>query len=202
MFFYFSKILWLITSPDILLLIALCVVAILVWTKWIKAAKYIILLIAIGSIMITTLPITSTILNNLENRFPRNQELPKKISGIIVLGGVIDQYLTQNRKQLAINGAVERLTEFARLSKIFPTAKLVFSGGSGVLGNQDLKEANFVGPLLSELGIASNRIIYEDRSRNTYENAILSNNLLKPKEDEKWILISSAFPQVFFVFSN
>ncbi len=193
MFFYLSKILWFLADPGNILLIALCVAAGLAWTKWVKAAKIVVTATAIGAVLVTVLPIGSLLFANLENRFPRVEKLPKNITGIIVLGGVVDQFVTDDRKQVAINGAVERLTEFARLSFLYPKAKLVFTGGSGVLGKQELKEADVINPLLVTLGLNPNRIIFESQSRNTAENASLTKKIVKPTLDQRWLVITSAF---------
>ncbi|MGY8998824.1 MAG: YdcF family protein [Rhodospirillales bacterium] len=193
MFFYLSKVLWFIADPGNLLLIAICTSAVLAWTKWIRAAKIVMTTTAIVAIVLTILPIGKMVFANLENRFPAVKVLPENIDGIITLGGVVNQFMTKDRKQLAIGGAVERLTEFARLSSLFPEAKLVFTGGSGVLGAQTLKEADVIGPLLQNLGLDPNRVILENQSRNTAENASFTKELLKPRMDQRWLVITSAF---------
>ena len=138
----------------------------------------------------------------LENRFPIMKNLPSKVDGIIALGGVVNQFVTQARGQVSIGGAAERLTEFAKLAKLYPEAKAVFTTGSGSLTKQDLKEADFIPPVLENLGLERSRVIYENQSRNTYENAIFSKALLKPDTNEKWILVTSAFhmPRSISVF--
>ena len=143
--------------------------------------------------IISVTPVGTTIINHLENRFTMPNPMPKNIAGIIVLGGVVDQYLTIDRQQISINSAAERLTEFARLAKIYPDVKLVFSGGSGLLGRQELKEADFVKPLLADLNMNLERIIFEGQSRNTAENASYVKNVIKPNNAQPWILITSAF---------
>ena len=42
------------------------------------------------------------------------------------------------------------------------------------------------------MGVQDNRIIYEDNSRNTYENILFSKKIANPKKNENWILITSA----------
>ena len=36
------------------------------------------------------------------------------------------------------------------------------------------------------------KIIFEEKSRNTYENILFSKNIINPKKNENWIVISSA----------
>jgi uncharacterized SAM-binding protein YcdF (DUF218 family) len=41
-------------------------------------------------------------------------------------------------------------------------------------------------------GIDPSRVLLETRSRNTYENATCSNEVIKPKRGEHWLLVTSA----------
>ena len=43
------------------------------------------------------------------------------------------------------------------------------------------------------MGLSTNNIIFEDRSRNTHENIIFSRKIVNPKINEKWIIVTSAF---------
>lgn len=69
----------------------------------------------------------------------------------------------------------------------------MFSGGSGVLGHQEPKEAHYVAPVFARLGLDPTRIVFEDRSRNTAENAQLSKKKMNPTAGENWLLVTSAF---------
>ena len=193
MFFNLSKIFWFVADPGNILLFIICLTAFLAWIKWYKTVKYLITICALFAILLTTFPIGKMVINHLENRFQVVTVLPKNITGIIVLGGVVDQYLTNNREQIVINGAAERVTEFARLSKLYPKAKLIYTGGSGILGKQDLKEADFVSPLLKRFNIDQKRILFENQSRNTAENASFTSKIIKPTIKQRWIIITSAF---------
>ena len=43
------------------------------------------------------------------------------------------------------------------------------------------------------MGIDIKRIVFESESNNTYENILFSKNIINPKNNEKWLLITSSF---------
>lgn len=202
MFFYLSKIFWFFVDPGNVLLIAILLGALLTWTRRRRLTRWWLSLTAVYALILALVPFGWIMMSELENRFAQPATLPQKVDGIVVLGGVVDQFVSQDRGTVAINGAVERLTFFARLANKYPGAKLVFSGGSGVLTDQSLKEADFVKPILVTLGIEPARLIFENQSRNTAENAVFSKKLVNPKPGENWIVITSAFhmPRTVGVF--
>ena len=193
MFFYMSKILWFFLDLSNLLLVALCLGTILIYLRPNRLGRRLLSLTAVLSVIVATLPIGHNLIVILENRFPAVQTLPAKVDGIIVLGGIVNQNITQARGQVSIGGAVERLISFAVLSKQYPKAKLLFTGGSGDILRQNIKEGDVVEPLLVDLGVDLKRLKIESNSRNTYENAVLSKRLAQPSAEETWILITSAF---------
>jgi len=193
MFFYLSKILWFLVNPGNLLLIGLIIGIVLLWTRWRRAGHLLLAFCTLLALIASVAPVGKSMRIVLENRFPVNLELPEKVDGILVLGGIVNETITKSRGQITVGGAISRLIEFAILSKRYPDAKLVFTGGSGKLLSQDIKEADVLEPLLDVLGVDTERMIYENKSRNTYENATLSKALIKPGRDENWILITSAF---------
>lgn len=193
MFFTLSKVLWILTDPGNLLLILLVLGAVLLWSPWRRMGRRLVSLTALVMLALAVFPVGAYVLQSLENRFPPPKELPEQVGGIVVLGGMIDQIVSKKRGQPSINGAAERLTEFAVLARRYPDAKLIFTGGSGKLTAQDVKEADAVKPFLEALGMDVSRVIFEDESRNTHENAVYSKQLGQPGEGEPWILITSAF---------
>ncbi len=194
MFFTASKILWILSQPGNLLLIGLCLGIVLMATRrWRGAGRRLVGATAVVGLIVAVLPLGTWLITPLEDRSPPVTETPARVDGIVVLGGIVNSVVTESRGQVAVGGAVERLIEFARLARQYPGARLVFSGGSGSLTRQDLKEARFVEPLLRSLSLDPGRVIFEDQARNTYENAILSREKVKPKPGETWILVTSAF---------
>ena len=130
MFFYLSKIFLFVADPGNLLLITLLIGLAFLWSPWRRAGRWIISLAVMGAVVLAVFPIGTVMRTTLENRFSPPASLPAKVDGIIVLGGVIDQFVSESRHQTSINGAVERLTEFAHLARRYPQAQLVFTGGS------------------------------------------------------------------------
>jgi uncharacterized SAM-binding protein YcdF (DUF218 family) len=84
------------------------------------------------------------------------------------------------------------MTEFVALARRYPDAKLVFSAGSASVFPDQPPETDGAKLLFGELGIDPSRVIFEDRSRNTYENAVFSKALATPKPGEIWLLVTSA----------
>ncbi len=193
MFFYLSKILWFFANPANLLLMALCLGAVLVYRRRDRWGRRLLALSAVMAVVVTFVPVGANMILVLENRFPVVEKPPETVDGIIVLGGVVNELVTKARGQVSIGGAVERLTEFASLSKRYPSAKLIFTGGSGKLLSQDVKEGDAVDPLLEALGVDRDRVMIDNRSRNTHENAQYSMELGDPLPGETWLLVTSAF---------
>jgi uncharacterized SAM-binding protein YcdF (DUF218 family) len=140
-------------------------------------------------------PIGEVLLRPLETEFPP-RPAPAQIDGIVVLGGVEDQRATAAWGEPQLNEAAERLTAAAALAIAHPEARLVFSGGSGRLRNTVLGRPELPSVALDffvSLGIDPDRIIWEDQSRNTAENARFSYEVAAPVPDETWVLVTSAF---------
>ncbi|MBE0532092.1 MAG: YdcF family protein [Rhodospirillales bacterium] len=191
MFFALSKILWWLAAPANLLFFLLAAGVLLLWTRWRRLGRGMASAATLMIVAVTVLPVGSWMMQQLEDRFPAVSTLPAHVDGIVVLGGAVNPWMTVERGQIALGDHAERLTEFAALARRYPDARLVFTGGTGYLTRQDIKEADVIAPLWEQIGLDARRIQYENQSRNTYENALLSRPLARP--DETWILITSAF---------
>ncbi len=193
MFFSLSKILWVILNPGNIILIAHCLGTALAWTRWRRLGRWLVTGAAFVGLFFAVVPLGTWLIGALEDRFPPLNELPAQVDGIVVAGGIVDPAMTADRGQISVGGAAERLFEMAALAKRFPGAKLVFSGGSGSLLEQDQKESDAIVPLFRQLGIDPKRVIFENQSRNTAENAVFSYRAAAPKAGETWLLVTSAF---------
>ena len=125
----------------------------------------------IGYLLILLLPVDSWVSLPLEDRFPRPAE-PSNIDGIIVLGGAIATEITRDRGIPSLNADAERMTEAVALALRHPEARLVFTGASGSVIPGGAIETDGARQLFgAALGLDPARIVFEDRSRNTRENA-------------------------------
>ena len=199
--FVLPKLTWLVTQPGNLYFILLVAAAVLLWTRWQRFARRLLAVLLVLGLLAAVLPISTWLLLPLENRFAGMQP-PSKIDGVIVLGGAVNQFVTRARGQPVVGGSAERLLAFADLARKHPQAKLLFSGGSGDLFRQDVKESEAAALVFRQLGLDTSRIVFESRSRNTAEGARYSRGLAKPKPGEVWVLITSArhMPRAFGTF--
>lgn len=193
MFFGLSKILWWLAAPANLLFLGLAAGVLLLWTRWRRLGRNLASAAALLIFAVTVLPVGSWMMQQLEDRFPAVSALPARVDGIVVLGGAANPWLTVERGQIALGDHAERLTEFAGLARRYPEARLVFTGGTGSLIRQDIKEADVIAPLWEQIGLDGRRVHYESQSRNTWENAVLTLPIARPQAGETWLLVTSAF---------
>jgi uncharacterized SAM-binding protein YcdF (DUF218 family) len=125
----------------------------------------------------------------LEERFPRADLSNGPPHGIIALGGAIDGRISQARGEISLTGAAERVAAVADLARQYPNATIIFSGGSG---EPYPAEASLAAQLLESFGIARQRIVVEDRSLSTAENAGFTKDLINVRPGERWLLVTSA----------
>ena len=145
-----------------------------------------------GLVLCLTLPVESWALRPLEQRFPPVTTYPARLDGVIVLGGAIDELTSRDHDTPVLNEAANRITTFAILARHYPAARLVFTGGSGALVQGVTTEAQYARTLLADLGVPPDRVVFEDRSLTTHENATFTRDLVRPQPGEVWALVTSA----------
>lgn len=119
--------------------------------------------------------------------------LPENIEGIVVLSGAEDTVRSHLWNQVELGGAAERDLMFISLAQRYPKAKLIFTGGTGSLTQQEYKAADVAKKLFQQQGLDINKITFERESRNTYENVIFSKKIINPVANKNWILITTSW---------
>ncbi len=151
----------------------------------------IVLIAAVG-----ILPIGTGLALPLEERFPRWNAASGPPTGIVVLGGgVVKSEIAADRGDIAVGDTFQRIFAAAELSRLYPTARIVFTGRS---------EGDFVVSLFEKLGVPRDRVAVEGKSRNTVENVAFTKKLVRPKAGERWLLVTSAMhmPRAVGVFQK
>lgn len=191
--FAFSKIAGALTEPTLLVFLLVAVGTVLLWRPcWLRLGRALLTLLVALLLLLGLVPLDRWLAAGLEDRFARPDPLPERVDGILVLGGAIDPVVSTARDQVTVNSAATRLTALPALAARYPDARLVFSGGSGLVLRPELAEADQVVRFYREIGFAADRIELERQSRNTRENALYTKALVAPRPGETWLLVTSA----------
>ena len=97
--------------------------------------------------------------------------------------------------QLQTGPGAERIIEPVRLYHQQKVQSILISGGSGTLADSKLTESPALAKLSSDLKVPMSDLYVESKSRNTYQNALYSQQLLDSLgiRDEDMLLVTSAF---------
>jgi len=183
MFFILSKILFFLLQPliwvVILLVLSMC-------SKMEKRRKK----YRISALVVLLLFSNPFIFNEVsrvwESQIPAFQS-SAQYDVAIVLGGISSD--DKHHYQPAFNSNCERLLNVLPLYFSGQVKKILFSGGSGRLDKQNI-EAIHIEKYLLSLGVKKEDILLDTESRNTYENAKYSLELVNV--NDKLILSTSA----------
>lgn len=191
MYFVLSKMFWAVAAPTTVLVLLVAAGVLLLAAGRRRAGLWlavpgIALLLLVGAV-----PVGSGLSRILEDRFPACVE-PGRVDAVIVLGGAVDPFTMSQRGQLALTDAAERMIAMADIARRHPDWRVVFTGGSAALLDEGIGEAEAVAPYLGVLGIPEGRLLLEGKSRNTFENARFTADLLKPQKGQTFLLVTSA----------
>jgi uncharacterized SAM-binding protein YcdF (DUF218 family) len=149
-------------------------------------------------------PLSNFILNKIEDyiepsRYPVNQ-----LTGIVVLGGSFNSGLaSKERNEVFLNDTSERLTKALEIYKKNSRVLILFSGFSGEINPKGWNESEMARKFFLDQGVRSDNLVFENKSRNTFENINFSKDLINNYKGT-WGLITSAshMPRSFFTFKK
>ena len=192
MTFIFGKLVWAVLQPGNLLL--LCLLAgMFLLLRGRRRGELLVVVAAIGLLLFAVAPIGPAMMLALEQRFPRPPKLPDRIEGIMVLGGAVDPRISLAYGETVFNGSIARVLAGVALARKHPEARLALVGGEGELFPVGFAEARATQGFVIEEGIAATRLIVEERSRSTHENAVFAKALIRPAPGQNWVLVTSAY---------
>jgi len=128
---------------------------------------------------------------SLEWQYLPSSELEPAEVIVLLGGGTEPAHAPRTAPEL--NGAGDRLLRAARLYRQGKAPAILLSGGNIIwLENRASTPAADMTALLGEMGVPASAIWLEDRSQNTYENALFCAQILKEKGISRAILVTSA----------
>ena len=194
---FLSKLFWFLARPGNLLLLVLLIATLAAWFRPARGrggGRLWLTLVTAVLLFLTFMPVTDWAARPLEERFPAPVAVPARVDGILVLGGIGQRQIADQRETLAVSEAAERLMAGAALARQYPAARLVIAG-------RDEDQPALL-DWFARMGFERERIAFETESRNTFENALFSRRKLEPGPGEVWLLVTSArhMPRAVGVF--
>ena len=154
------------------------------------------LLLVFGGIIVLWVPSTPVVSNELRGRLearhpPTPVEALPSAEAIVVLGGAVSAPRPP-RLHPDLNDAADRVWHAARLYRAGKAPLVVASGGTQPWQNQRFREAPAMQALLKDWGVPQDSVLLESRSANTYENATRTAEILRRRQIDCVLLVTSA----------
>ena len=203
--FYIARVANYLLEPlYILSFFLLILILLLLFTNYKKltifSAKFLLILFLFSGYT----PLSNFLLNKIEDFIKPSKYPVQQLTGIIVLGGSFDQELvSKERNEISLNEYAERATKALEIYKKNPKILILFSGYSNKIKPIGWSESDMAKKFFLEQGVRSENIIFENKSRNTYENVQYSKDIIKNYKGN-WGLVTSAFhmPRSYFLFKR
>ena len=149
-------------------------------------------------------PLSNFLLNKLEDFIEPSKYPVQQLKGVVVLGGSFNSGVqSKERNEVLLNSSAERLTKVLEIYNKNPKILILFSGFSNELKPQGWSESDMAKKFFLEQGVRSENLIFENKSRNTFENINYSKDIIKNYKGT-WGLITSAshMPRSYFGFKR
>ena len=185
-FFIFSKILSFAVDPFFWIIILL-LLALFAKKKY-RRPRYL-----VSALILTFVFSSSPIYKITFEYWKIKQDITyQKFDAGILLGGMIS--LSSSDENILFNEYNDRLLNTLELFHKGIIKKIIITGASGSLSS-DLKEADIIKSFLIRIGVPREKIIVENQSKNTHENAIYTELTCKELEMDKYsfLLITSDY---------
>ncbi len=188
MFFYLSKILNFLIHP--ILWVFILLISSLIWKK---RSRLFLKLGVLVFVVFSNPLLCNFIVSKWEISATAKENLPLIEVGIVLTGAL--SHNPDMEDQLHVSEAGDRLTEAMALYKQGFIRKILITGGSGSILDQDFRESEVLKSFLIINDFPEEDIIIEPNSRNTHENASNTAVVLEEQslKDRKHLLITSAF---------
>lgn len=183
MFFFLSKVLGWFINPLHLGLVLVAIALVLRRLKRRPRLQKWLVIVAVAEMWLFSLRIVSEPLTwGLEHQYAREPQIQGAPRAIVLLTG-----MTRNpdRGDWELTESGDRLVEAVRLAHRYPDAKIIVSGTFTDDDGSSRSEAKTIGGLITDMGVDPSRVMLDEKSRNTFENAKESSAILaaQPADD-------------------
>jgi uncharacterized SAM-binding protein YcdF (DUF218 family) len=149
-------------------------------------------------------PFSNFLLNKFEDFIKPSKYPFQQLTGIIILGGSFDLELeSKERNEVLLNSSAERLTKTLEIYRKNPRLLILFSGASNKIKPIGWSESDMAKKFFLDQGVRVDNLIFENKSRNTFENINYSKDIIKNNKGT-WGLVTSAshMPRSYFGFKK
>ncbi|MEO1351195.1 MAG: YdcF family protein [Cyanobacteria bacterium J06635_15] len=201
MFLFLSKLLPLLIYPLGLTCILLMLSLIWVWRQPRRAAGAIATALML-LILSSNSWVSAQAVRSLEWQYVTPTDLPKA-EAIVVLGGSIHPAMPP-RPWVEMSDAGDRVLYGVRLYQAQKAPLIIFSGGRIDWNDGGSPEAEDMAEVATAMGVPASAIVNEGTSLNTYQNAVNVKAILKQRQLNKILLVTSAMhmPRSMAIFKK
>jgi uncharacterized SAM-binding protein YcdF (DUF218 family) len=203
--FYIAKVANYLLEPlYILSFFLIILIVLLVFSNFKKLTTFFAKFLLILFLFFGYTPFSNFLLTKIEDFIKTSKYPVQQLTGVIVLGGSFDLELeSKERNEVLLNSSAERLTKALEIYKKNPRLLILFSGASNKINPIGWSESDMAKKFFLEQGVRSENLIFENKSRNTFENIIYSKDIIKTNKGT-WGLVTSAshMPRSYFGFKK
>jgi uncharacterized SAM-binding protein YcdF (DUF218 family) len=203
--FYIAKVVNFLLEPlYILFFFLLVLVFLLLFTNLKKLIILSAKLLLILFLFFGYTPLSNFLLSKIEDFIKPSKYPIQQLTGVIVLGGSFSLELeSKERNEILINDSAERLTKALEIYKKNPKILILFSGYSNKIKPTSWSESDMAKKFFLDQGVKSENLIFENQSRNTFENIKYSKDIIANFKGT-WGLITSAnhMPRSYYAFKR
>jgi uncharacterized SAM-binding protein YcdF (DUF218 family) len=203
--FYLAKIANYLLEPlYILSFFLLILILLLLFTNFKKPTFFFAKLLLILFLFFGYTPLSNFLLNKIEDFIKPSKYPVQQLKGVVVLGGSFNSGLqSKERNEVLLNSSAERLTKVLEIYNKNPKVLILFTGFSNELKPKGWSESDMAKKFFLEQGVRLENLIFENKSRNTFENIIYSKDIIRTNKGT-WGLVTSAshMPRSYFGFKR
>jgi uncharacterized SAM-binding protein YcdF (DUF218 family) len=134
-----------------------------------------------------------SLIRTLEDRYSQPPADLSKFSGMVSLGGAFSALDGRLHVLPDLGGSGERVVAPIPVMNRHGHMRLIFTSGDASIGKIEGPEADVAKTYFATMGVDMSRVLFETRSRNTYENAAFTNQLPGVDISQPWLLVTSAW---------